>query len=138
MASPQAEVPERNDLQIQQTGQQEQQRPGVIGSLLGAVHDTYKHAKEAVAGKSSKAATTAEVGDAAVAGKVKDEEATTEKSSEGDEVSGKVTDVSGYKADVARRAMGLFADKKEETERRASEIAEAAAQVGLSFSCLVA
>ena len=35
----------------QQQQQHDQQKPGVIGSVLRAVHDTYENAKEAVVGK---------------------------------------------------------------------------------------
>lgn len=45
---------------------QQQQGPGMFGSMLRAVHDTYEHAKEVVVGKSQDAATaTKETADSA-------------------------------------------------------------------------
>ncbi|XP_039174169.1 late embryogenesis abundant protein ECP63 [Eucalyptus grandis] len=95
--------------------QPQQQRPGMIGSVLRAVHDTYEHAKEVVVGKSHDAAETGREG----------AEYTADRSREGyDATTGKAKEYKDYTTEKAKETTDSAAQKVQEKTGEAAEKAK--------------
>ncbi|KAH7553634.1 hypothetical protein JRO89_XS12G0036500 [Xanthoceras sorbifolium] len=114
---------------------QEQQRPGVIGTVLRAVQGTYEHAKEAVVGKSYDAAETTKEGTESAVEKARQaKDTTTEKARETTDQAAKKTeeymDSAAQKAketkESAKGKVGEYADKTKESTKSAAEKAREA------------
>ncbi|XP_048127566.1 late embryogenesis abundant protein ECP63 isoform X3 [Rhodamnia argentea] len=97
------------------TDRPQQERPGMIGSVLRAVHDTLEHAKEVVVGKSHDAGESAR----------EDAEYTADRSRKGyDTTTGKAKEYKDYTTEKAKDTTDSAAQKVKEKTGEAAEKAE--------------
>ena len=108
---------EQTQYSQQQCHQEQDQRPGVIGSVMKVVHDTYEHAKEAVVGKTQETTeSTRETTEQAAekAKEVKDRAA--EKAREAKDTTAEKTKYKDYTTEKAKETTEKAAEKARETE----------------------